>query len=598
MKTTMNLKPMTKISEKKIVIDCFDKILVSYCDGVSSICCNHCIKSRFISTRKDRTNIKRFYDLDLKCDQMFDNLINSLVSLLKKDKRLMDEYNRRKVFIIDKNTFSISWEYVMPVSDCPICGYTLIDGLNIARILGQSILDDVYGDNDDISFSKKGHKDIAKRIQKIALSKNFGIITTLLDDLDGVFKTSAATIPIADGRTEIAMATTSSIKKSRMVALFKAVERHGGLVPVAKKTIIFESFNVLKSQGREVLDVRNLILNQDSLTNSGMRENDAFHFSYDEAYHWIYGYDLINQKTLLLPETVAYCAMTLKSARYRREIMSYEVSDASCAGATLTESAYRGILKVVERDAFLTSWYTNRSICRLVLDNLFMSRRNIFQIEFEKFQNFYSDFKIDIYEISCQTRIPVVLMTLTRKRICLDRMNFICAVASDADIVEAMQKAMHKISGKFVRLQKRFASEYKQVAKKAEHMYLIDNVDDHSLVWGYYKNLSRINFSNQVSKSVNVSWWIQKHRKFKCLNEAFKAVLEDLKRNGRDVICVNQTTSDMQLMNIYCSKILIPGLLPMTFGAKNARISRKRINEIEKTEKGFFRTNFFPHPLN
>ena len=596
MKMKLNLKTKAKISEKKIIIDCFDKILVSYCDGVSLVCCEECIRSRFINTRKDRANLRSANTTGLKCDKIFDSLVNSLISLLREDKRLLDEFNRRKVFIIDKNTLSISWEYVMPVSDCSVCGCMLIDSLNIAQILGQSILDDVYG-NESIPFRSKNYKEVAKRVEKFALSKNFGIITTLLDNFDGPFPISVAMLPLEDGRDEPGTGRTSSLEKSRAIALFEAMERYGGFIPRAKKTIIFDSYNALKREGREILDVGRLILNQDSVTNAGIYKNDKFRFSYDEAYHWIYGYDLTNEKALLLPEAVAYYGMTLKSEKYRREIITYEVSNGCSVGVTLTESAYGGVLEVVERDAFLTSWYTDRSIRRLVLDKFFMARRGSFQQEFEKFQNFYSDFRVDIYEISCETRIPVVLMTLTRKRTSIDRMNFMCAAAADADVVEAMRKAMHEISSIFVGLQKRFQDEYEQIVKKAENMWRVESMDDHSLVWGYYKNLEKINFAYQVKDSIDVSQYIRSRKKFNCLNEAFKAVLEDLKKNGRDVIFINQTTPEMQLMKIYCSKILIPGLLPMTFGAKNARISKKRIDEIQKKERRHLGINFAPHPF-
>ena len=596
MKMKLNLKTKSKISEKKIIIDCFDKILVSYCDGVSLGCCEECIRSRFINTRKDRTRLRIAETTGLKCDKIFDRLVNSLISLLKEDKRLLDEFSRRKVFIIDKNTLSISWEYVLPVSDCSACGCVLIDSINIAQILGQSVLDDVYG-NVDMPFRSKDYKEVAKRVEKFALSKNFGIITTLRDNFDGPFPISVAMLPLENGRDESGTGRTSSLEKSRAIALFEAMERYGGFVPRAKKTIIFESYNALKREGREILDVGRLILNQDSATNSGIYKNGKFRFSYDEAYHWIYGYDLTNEKALLLPEAIAYYGMTFKSEKYRREIISYEVSNGCSVGVTLTESVYGGVLEVVERDAFLTSWYTDRSIRRLVLDKFFMSRKGKFQTEFEKFQNFYSDFRVDIYEISCETRIPVVLMTLTRRRTCIERMNFMCAAAADADVVEAMRKAMHEISSIFVGLQKRFESEYDQIVKKAENMWQVESMDDHSLIWGYYKNLTKINFKYQVKESINVSQYIRSHKKFNCLNEAFKVVLEDLKRNGRDVIFINQTTPEMQLMKIYCCKILIPGLLPMTFGAKNARISRKRINELEKKERRSLGINFVPHPF-
>ena len=209
MKMKLNLKTKAQISEKKIIIDCFDKILVSYCDGVSLVCCEECIRSRFINTRKDRANLRNANTTGLKCDKIFDSLVNSLISLLREDKRLLDEFNRRKVFIIDKNTLSISWEYVMPVSDCSVCGCMLIDSLNIAQILGQSILDDVYG-NESIPFRSKNYKEVAKRVEKFALSKNFGIITTLLDNFDGPFPISVAMLPLENGKDEPGTGRTSS----------------------------------------------------------------------------------------------------------------------------------------------------------------------------------------------------------------------------------------------------------------------------------------------------------------------------------------------------------------------------------------------------
>ena len=269
MKMKLNLKTKAKISEKKIIIDCFDKILVSYCDGDFLVCCEECIRGRFINTRKDRVRLRNANTTGLKCDKIFDSLVNSLISLLKEDKRLLDEFNRRKVFIIDKNTLSISWEYVMPVSDCSVCGCMLIDSSNIAQILGQSVLDDVYGD-ESIPFRSKNYKEVAKRIEKFALSKNFGIITTLLDNFDGPFPISVAMLPLENGRDEPGTGRTSSLEKSRAIALFEAMERYGGFIPRAKRTIIFDSYNALKREGREILDVGRLILNQDSVTNGGI----------------------------------------------------------------------------------------------------------------------------------------------------------------------------------------------------------------------------------------------------------------------------------------------------------------------------------------
>ncbi len=590
----VDVKNTKRRTQGRILINCFEKLIVSYSDGMTDICCEECIKKRFTNTRKDRINLKNAYKDE--CEKIFEPVIEAIVSLLKKDEELVDKFDRRKVFIIDKNFFSISWEYVTPVPECEICNKLQIDSKKLSDTAGISILDDLLSDK-SIPFRSVECIELAARIEKIGLSKNFGFITTLLDNFDGPFPISVAMLPLIDGREEVGTGRTPTIEKSRAIALIEAIERYAGFVPKSKKTVIFKSYRELKNSGKELININEIILNQDSISNKSIYKNKKFFFYPDKPYHWVYGYDITEGKSLLIPEAVAYYGIKLKGEEYRREIFVYEISNGCAVGASLIEAVYNGLLEVIERDAFLSCWYTDRSIRRLILDDQFMLEESTLKVELDIFSRFYWEYDIDIYEISCETNIPVVLMTVKRKEICKEKMNFMCAAAADEDICEAIRKAMHEIASIFIGLQERFEREYEQIVVKAEDMTLVKNMDDHSLIWGYYKNFYRIHFDEQVVESISISQWKSKCIKCDCINQSLKKIIKELKSKEKNVIFVDQTTEEMKSIDIACAKVIVPGLLPMTFGAENVRVSEKRIKEIEKKEKRTVKVRFTPHPF-
>lgn len=585
---------ISKKDTARIVLNSFDKLIISYTNEINDICCKECIRRRFINTRKDRVNIETHFDNS--CEPIFSKVASALVELLKSDRGLVDELNRRKVFILDKTNLSFSWEYVTPVPTCNICGRLPDDTVEFSNMTGKIVFERIHG-SESVPFRGKDCISIAKSIEKVALSKNFGFITTLLDNYDGPFPIAVAMLPLCDGRDEPGTGRTSSIEKSRAIALLEAIERYGGFIPRSKNTLIFKSLNELKRESTPVIDMSRIMLNQDSVSNCGSYKNKKFFFHPDQPYHWVYGYDITNNRSLLIPEAIAYYGLKLKGNEYCREIFAYEISNGCSVGSDLTEAVYNGMLEVLERDAFLSCWYTDRKIKRIVIDNDFLAQEGGFKKELDAFRNFYKDYDIDLYEISCQCHIPVVLMTVSRKEICKDKMNFMCAAAADENVAEAVQKAMHEISSIFIGLQERFKQEYSSIAEKAENMSLVADMDDHSLVWGYYKNFDKICFKGNVSETKNLSELITTQDKCSDLNTSFSKTIEELRNKGKDIIFVDQTTQEMRSISMACAKCIITGLIPMTFGATNVRLSNERIIEIEEAEKRKVNVRFIPHPF-
>lgn len=188
-------------------------------------------------------------------------------------------------------------------------------------------------------------------------------------------------------------------------------------------------------------------------------------------------------------------------------------------------------------------------------------------------------------------------MTVTRKEICSNKMNFMCAAAADENIIDAAQKAMHEISSIFIGLQERFEEEYESIAEKAMDMSLVADMEDHSLVWGYYKNLDKIHFKEQAADTRTMSELIASQDSSPNLNSSFARTIDELRSIGKEIIFVDQTTEEMRSIGMACAKCLITGLIPMTFGAANVRISDERIKEIEKAEKRKINVRFIPHPF-
>lgn len=69
-------------------------------------------------------------------------------------------------------------------------------------------------------------------------------------------------------------------------------------------------------------------------------------FDPDYEQNWVWGYSLSQNRTILVPESIAYYSLG------HRDAYVYETSNGCAIGGSLEEAIFHGILEVVERDAF------------------------------------------------------------------------------------------------------------------------------------------------------------------------------------------------------------------------------------------------------
>ena len=78
-----------------------------------------------------------------------------------------------------------------------------------------------------------------------------------------------------------------------------------------------------------------------------------------------------------------------------------------------------------------------------------------------------------------------------------------------------------------------------------------------------------------------------------------RVLIQRVLKKYEDIYVVNLTSKEMEELGIYTVKVIVPGLLPITFGVQNERVSMSRINQ-ERSRRGLEEVRLvspYPHPF-
>jgi ribosomal protein S12 methylthiotransferase accessory factor len=103
---------------------------------------------------------------------------------------------------------------------------------------------------------------------------------------------------------------------------------------------------------------------------------------------------------------------------------------------------------------------------------------------------------------------------------------------------------------------------------------LVEQMDDHGMLYGLPEAEERLQFlleENRPLRPFDEEFqWKLKHLD---LTQDLQDILQEFRRLNLDVIVVDQTTPETIRNGLYCVKVLIPGMLPMTFGHHLTRVT-------------------------
>lgn len=495
-----------------------------------------------------------------------------------------ESHSAGRMYFTDLKTLNGSWHSFLADSLCQVCSSIPADSASIAEI---SL-------NPSLKISAGSYRCTPLHKMKEVLIADYydnrtGLLNSKMYDLVTPFADASVNLPMISGGNEGTAGRTQCYAESELTAILEGLERHCGLQPRGKRSVIHDTYWNLEKQALNPLEV-------------GVHADEEYEkpgfpfqkFDPDMPMDWVWGYSLIEERPILVPELLSYYSLGCGSAGF-----VYETSNGCALGGSREEAIFYGIMEVVERDSFLLSWYSRLKLPRLDLQTaedeelLLMAER----------MKAVAGYDLYLFNSTMEHGIPSVwAMAKNRKDTGL---NIICAAGAHLDPVKAAKSAVQELAGMMLNLDGKLEGNKEKYLEMLEDDSLVREMDDHGMLFGLPQAEKRLAFlleDNRPLQSFQDAF--QKESRHADLTEDLRDILQEFRQLGLNVIVVDQTPPELSKNELYCVKVLIPGMLPMTFGHHLTRLKGldrvlhvpMKLGYVEEP-LSFEELNTFPHPF-
>jgi ribosomal protein S12 methylthiotransferase accessory factor len=429
--------------------------------------------------------------------------------------------------------------------------------------------------------------DLKKVLVKDYLDHRTGILNGKMYDLVPPFADVGVNLPLFSGDEGVA-GRTHSYALSELTAILEGLERSCGITPRGKRTVLHDSYHNLKDYA----------LNPNKV---GVHSKEQYarpdfpfeQFNPDRPMNWVWGYSVLQERPILVPELLAYYSLGCGQG------FVYETSNGCALGGSLEEAIFYGILEVVERDSFLMTWYAELPLPRL---DPYSANDQELHLMIERVRA-VGGYDLHFYNSTMEHGIPSVwAMAKNRKQ---KGLNIICAAGAHLDPVRAVKSTVHELAAMMLTLDDKLETNQEEFVRMLNDSTLVQKMDDHGMLYGLPQAQERLQFlldDNRPFRTFDEEFkWKSNHTD---LTDDLQDILQKFRQLNLDVIVVDQSSSETKRNGLYCVKVLIPGMLPMTFGHHLTRITGlERVLRVPM-ELGYTKQpltleqlNPYPHPF-
>lgn len=487
-----------------------------------------------------------------------------------------------RLFITNLRTLTNFSHVFLPDPLCPVCSPIPDDTPQLAHI---SL-------NSSPKLAGAGYRCRSMADLKTVLVEDYldvrtGIMNAKMEDIRLPFADVLVNMPLF-GVDEGVAGRSNSYEMSELTAILEGLERSCGIQPQGKRKKVRDSYHHLKHIALNPVRV-------------GLHDEEQYakpHFPFkpfdpDKPMNWVWGYSFLQERPILVPELLSYYSLG------NGEGFVYETSNGCALGGSLEEAIFHGIMEVVERDSFLLTWYGQLPLPRL---DPHSANDKELELMVERIVE-VAGYDVYFYNSTMEHGIPSVWAVAKNRS--SKGVNLICAAGASPDPVRAVKSSIYELAGMMVRHDELLETNRKKYEEMLKNPYAVLTMEDHGLLYGLKEAEERLNFL------------LDDHRPLRRFAEEFKQppVNADLKEDLLDilhkfrqldleVIVVDQTTPITKRNGLYCVKVLIPGMLPMTFGHHLTRVKGlERVLQVPmklgftKQPLTFEQLNPYPHPF-
>ncbi|MFG2767638.1 TOMM precursor leader peptide-binding protein [Streptomyces rubiginosohelvolus] len=346
----------------------------------------------------------------------------------------------------------------------------------------------------------------------------------------------------------------SSFAVSTRIGILEGLERYAGMQARGKRTTVT---GTLEDFAPQAIDPRAVGLYSESF----YQENPHVRpFATDRPIPWVWGYSLRDQVSKLVPEVLTYYHAPGLENRFVQES-----SNGCASGGCPEEAVYFGLMEVVERDAFLLSWYGKQPLPEIAAST---SRRPATRQMVDRLEMY--GYRARFFDARISFPIPVIAAVAERMDGGAGRLCFGAGAGLDPE--SALDAALCEIATDAVNLRERTERDEERLRRMAADFSRVTALHDHPLLYGLPEMAHHADFllrdNKQSLRSVSDLEWPTPSGAVASedLAEDLERCVDALAAAGFDVVVVDQTLPEQRAMGLHTFSVLVPGLLPIDFG--------------------------------
>ncbi|MFQ3244208.1 MAG: ribosomal protein S12 methylthiotransferase accessory factor [Arenicella sp.] len=496
------------------------------------------------------------------------SIFSSILSLYVRSALLEGaENSSRAVTRLDLANTRTSNHRFVPLHNCGTCS-NLID--NSSDIADQITLQPSYK-----QFSSDSRVQNLKlnldRLKTEFLDRHIGLIKHVFYSLtSNLMPMYSSELPISHTKEiENGYGRSETKRESELVAILEALERYCGLSPKGQRTNVRGSYNSLSDNA---LDPKDLILHDETLV-----EGAAFTLhKYTEQLevNWVWCKSLTKNCPILVPEqSIFYFLLNTADTPVNRFV--YETSNGCALGGSMEEAIFYGLLELVERDAYLTTWYGKFTPREIELDSIDSDRvRSLIYLADTR------GFSLHAFDIRVGVDVPAVWCMIVDHS---DDAPVKCYCAAGAHLDP--EKAIYSGLIEVMTSMGVYRESLPPLKNKAEEMLLDDDkvleMHDHVLLYSLPDAFHRLNFlfSEQKKLTLDEVYGANYGGENLNISDDLVELIDKVGDYAKDVIVADLSVNEFRDHQLFCVKVIAPGLMPVTFGHQYRRISIDRINK-------------------
>ncbi|UNZ15756.1 TOMM precursor leader peptide-binding protein [Streptomyces sp. 891-h] len=289
------------------------------------------------------------------------------------------------------------------------------------------------------------------------------------------------------------------------------------------------------------------------------------HFApYDEdlVLPWLWGWSLRDERPVLVPEQLVHYRSAGPGPFFAAGTSS------GCAGGSCVEEAVlHGLLELVERDAFLVAWLGRARLPRIAVDG---RRSPATRLLAERMRR--GGYRLRLFDNRIDLPVPVVTAVATREdggpgALCLSS-------AAALDPERAAESAVREVASYLSGFPERTLDNLDRLRAMARDFSLVRELSEHAALYGLPEMERHAAFllgPDDRARPPAAAFRDGAAPPAGDLSAAVRHCRDLLAARGFDTVVVDQTGPEQRAVATRVVRVLVPGLLPLDFGARRHR---------------------------